>query len=60
MCLHVMLCGCFPFLTDLGEEELLRTINTAEFAFNDPGWRKVSEEALDLVGQMLQRDPLDR
>ena len=40
-----------------GEEELLRTINTAEFAFNDPGWRKVSEEALDLVGQLLQRDP---
>lgn len=60
MCLHVMLCGCFPFQTSLPEEDLLRTINTADFAFNDPGWRKVSEEALDLVGQMLQRDPLDR
>ena len=61
MCLHVMLCGCFPFQTsDVDEEELLRTINTAAFAFNDPGWRKVSEEALDLVAQLLQRDPLDR
>jgi len=62
MCLHVMLCGCFPFPTGgaIEEEELLRTINTAAFAFNDPGWRKVSEEALDLVGQLLQRDPLDR
>ena len=60
MCLHVMLCGCFPFTPSAEEEELLRTINTAAFAFNDPGWRKVSEEALDLVGQLLARDPLDR
>ena len=61
MCLHVMLCGCFPFKTDAGsEDELLRTICTADFAFNDPGWRKVSEEALDLVQQLLMRDPLDR
>ena len=59
-CLHVMLCGCFPFTPSAEEEELLRTINTAAFAFNDPGWRKVSEEALDLVGQLLARDPLDR
>ena len=39
---------------------MLRTINTAGFQFNDPGWRKVSEDALDLVSQLLQRDPLDR
>ena len=51
MCLHVMLCGCFPFKASLPEEELLRAINTANFAFNDPGWRKVSEEALDLVSR---------
>lgn len=61
MCLHVMLCGCFPFkAADVEEEELLRTINEAVFPFNDPGWRKVSEEALDLVQQLLLRDPLDR
>lgn len=61
MVLHVMLCGCFPFKTaDVDDDELLRSINAAAFAFNDPGWRKVSEEALDLVGQLLQRDPLDR
>ena len=38
-------------LASLPEEELLRAINTANFAFNDPGWRKVSEEALDLVSR---------
>lgn len=60
MVLHVMLCGCFPFDATLPDEELLRAINTADFAFCDPGWAKVSDEALDLVGQLLQRDPADR
>jgi len=66
MCLHVMLCGCFPFSTSaadntsLDEESLLRKINQADFSFDDPGWKKVSEDALDLVGQLLQRDPSDR
>ena len=41
-------------------ESVMRTINEANFPFNDPGWRKVSEEALDLVQQLLMRDPLDR
>ena len=60
ICLHVMLCGCFPFQTSVEEEELLRTINTAQFQFNDPGWRRVSHDALDLVSQLLERDPNDR
>jgi serine/threonine protein kinase len=49
ICLHVMLCGCFPFTQDEDEDELLRTINAADFSFSDPGWKKVSEDALDLV-----------
>jgi len=60
MCLHVMLCGCFPFDSAAEEEEMLREINAAAFSYNDPGWAKVSEDALDLVQQLLQRDPLDR
>jgi len=55
-----MLCGCFPFKTSVSEEELLRAINSADFQFNDPGWRRLSEEALDLVRELLQRDPADR
>jgi serine/threonine protein kinase len=51
---------CFPFKASLPEEELLRAINTADFAFDDPGWRKVSDEALDVVRQLLQRDPTYR
>lgn len=61
MVLHVMLCGCFPFQPETEDiEELLRAINTAGFAFDDPGWRKVSESALDLTEQLLQRDPSER
>ncbi|KAL1496839.1 hypothetical protein AB1Y20_014425 [Prymnesium parvum] len=60
MCLHVMLCGCFPFDASLDEEPLLREIWTANFSFSDPGWAKLSAEALDLVGQLLQREPADR
>lgn len=61
MCLHVMLCGCFPFATDgVGVEELMRAINVADFAFDDPGWASVSEAALELVGLLLAREPADR
>merc|ERR1712070_950012 len=60
ICLHVMLCGCFPFETDVAEEDMLRAINAADFSFADPGWARVSEEALDVVTSLLQRDPLDR
>jgi len=60
ICMHVMLCGCFPFKTSVSEEELLRAINSADFHFNDPGWRKLSEDALDLVRELLQRDPAER
>ena len=38
MCLHVMLCGCFPFDSSQEEEELLRSINAAEFSFS---WRNL-------------------
>ena len=60
MCLHVMLCGCFPFDSSLEDETMLREIWSAEFSFSDPGWAKLSPEALDLVGQLLQKDPADR
>ena len=49
MCLHVMLCGCFPFDSSQEEEELLRSINAAEFSFSDPGWKALSTDALDMV-----------
>ena len=39
---------------------MLREIWSAEFSFSDPGWAKLSPEALDLVGQLLQKDPADR
>mmetsp|Transcript_19490 Transcript_19490/g.53461 ORF Transcript_19490/g.53461 Transcript_19490/m.53461 type:complete len:285 (-) Transcript_19490:821-1675(-) len=60
MCLHVMLCGCFPFKPDQGVEALLRDINAAAFAFDDPGWAKLSSSAIEMVKTLLARDPVDR
>lgn len=58
--LHVMLCGCFPFEPSDDVDALLRSINAAEFSFGDSSWKKLSEDALDLVSSLLKRDPEDR
>mmetsp|Transcript_93418 Transcript_93418/g.280267 ORF Transcript_93418/g.280267 Transcript_93418/m.280267 type:complete len:231 (-) Transcript_93418:216-908(-) len=60
MCLHVMLAGCFPFDSSLDDEAMLREVCLAAFSFGDPGWAKLSADALDLVQQLLQRDPNER
>mmetsp|Transcript_1617 Transcript_1617/g.2636 ORF Transcript_1617/g.2636 Transcript_1617/m.2636 type:complete len:347 (+) Transcript_1617:63-1103(+) len=60
MCLHVMLCGCFPFEQSGETDQMLRDINAASFSFSDPGWARFSDEALDMVRLLLQRDPFDR
>ena len=60
MCLYVMLCGCFPFDPSQREDDLMRAINAAEFPFSDPGWKRSSEAALDLIKSLLTRDPADR
>ena len=58
--LHVMLCACFPFEPSDDVDALLRSINAAEFSFSDSTWKKLSEDALDLVSSLLKRDPEDR
>jgi len=61
ICLHVMLTGCFPFDTSGTDDDgLLRAINAAEFSFSDSVWASLSSDSRDLVGHLLQRDPLDR
>ena len=39
---------------------MLREINAAAFNFADPGWKKLSEDALDLCRSLLERDPEHR
>ena len=55
-----MLCGCFPFNPECAEEQMLREINAAEFAFSEPGWKKLSTAALELCRSLLARDPRHR
>jgi len=66
MCLHVMLCGSFPFETPSSEarngdvEQMLRAINAADFRWDGSRYARLSAPALDLVCQLLVRDPADR
>ena len=60
MVLHVMLCGCFPFITNKGADQLFRDVNAANFSFDDPGWKALSPSALEMVQTLLARDPRDR
>lgn len=57
------MCRRFAQLCDallVRREDMLRAINAADFSFADPGWARVSDEALAVVTSLLQRDPLDR
>mmetsp|Transcript_50117 Transcript_50117/g.161403 ORF Transcript_50117/g.161403 Transcript_50117/m.161403 type:complete len:107 (+) Transcript_50117:314-634(+) len=61
MCLHVMLCGCFPFETrGRPVDAVLRDVNAADFTFDDPGWSKLSPPALEMVRLLLCRDSRER
>jgi len=54
--LYVMLCGYEPFYGET-DEELVEANKLARVDFPAEDWGKVSEEAKDLVRQMLQSDP---
>lgn len=58
--LHVMLSGGYPFDAELPEEQLLRAINAADVGFSEPGWRNISDDALELLRSLLTRDPEER
>mmetsp|Transcript_21515 Transcript_21515/g.46285 ORF Transcript_21515/g.46285 Transcript_21515/m.46285 type:complete len:346 (-) Transcript_21515:272-1309(-) len=60
VCLHVMLCGSFPFGASTDEEQMLRDINAADFKFEGVRYARLSASALDLMRQLLVRDPADR
>jgi len=57
--LYVMLSGYEPFYGET-EKELVEANKSAEIAYPKSDWAKISPEALDLVKQMLKKDPSDR
>lgn len=50
--LYIMLCGYPPFDGDT-EEDILNAVTRQEYDFNDDVWNNVSEEAKDLISNLL-------
>lgn len=54
--MYILLCGEPPF-ADIDEDEIFIKIKKGEFSMTKPIWSKVSSQAKDLIGKMLQKDP---
>ncbi|KAH0483722.1 MAG: hypothetical protein KVP17_001455 [Porospora cf. gigantea B] len=57
--LYILLCGYPPFGGQT-DQEILRRVEKGKFQFEPPEWTKVSEDAKDLIRNMLAYDPIKR
>ncbi|KAL4230830.1 Serine/threonine-protein kinase dclk1 [Mactra antiquata] len=59
--MYILLCGFPPFTSDKNDqEELFESILSGKFEFPSPYWNDVSEQAKDLITNMLIIDPKKR
>jgi len=56
---YILLCGFPPFYDD-NNAKLFKMIKRGEFDYPSPYWDKVSDDAKDLINNMLQVDPKKR
>jgi len=56
---YILLCGYPPFFGD-SDREILRSVKKGAFDFPSPEWDKISDEAKDLIKQMLTFDAVKR
>jgi len=56
---YVLLCGYPPFYSE-NQTELFDQIMNAEYAFNDPEWSTVSDNAKDFIKRLLVVEPSER
>jgi len=57
--MYVMLCGYPPFFGDT-DADVLSKVRLGNFTFNAADWRNVSEDAKNLIRQLLKMNPRDR
>ncbi|KAF4028135.1 Protein kinase domain [Phytophthora infestans] len=60
--LYILLCGYHPFDPEgeRSDNEMIASIKSCSFEFDDDGWGTISDEAKDLVRHLLVLDPDDR
>ena len=56
---YVLLVGYPPFMEDK-QQDLFRKIRSGEYEFFEEDWVEVSEEAIDLIRNLLVTDPSQR
>lgn len=53
--LYILLCGCPPFSADT-DEEIFAKIKIGKYQFKGSVWNNISEEAKDLIKELLTKD----
>lgn len=54
--LYILLCGYPPFYGET-DAEVLTKVKAGVFSFSGPEWKRVSEEAKDLIRQLIKINP---
>eukprot|EP00435_Cladocopium_sp_Y103_P054349 s1338_g17.t1 len=57
--MFVLLCGYPPFFGD-SDAEVLAKVKTGSYSFNPADWKNVSEDAKNLIRQLLKMNPKER
>ncbi|CAB1442383.1 unnamed protein product [Pleuronectes platessa] len=61
--MYILLCGFPPFYSNTGQAispGMKRRIRMGQYEFPKPEWAEVSQEAKDLIHQLLKTDPTER
>ncbi|XP_023810908.1 MAP kinase-activated protein kinase 2 isoform X2 [Oryzias latipes] len=61
--MYILLCGFPPFYSNTGQAispGMKRRIRMGQYEFPKPEWSEVSQEAKDLIHQLLKTDPSER
>lgn len=57
--LYILLCGYPPFYGET-DAEVLAKVKTGVFSFSGPEWKRVSEEAKELIRHLINLNPQER
>ena len=58
---YIMLCGFPPFASQSkNQKDLFRKIKAGKFSFPNPYWKDISEDAKDLISNLLKVNPDER
>lgn len=57
--LFVLMCGEPPFGGE-SDEAILKRVRSGQYAFTSPEWASVTDDAKDLIQQLLKKDPRNR